>query len=61
MKNNALPFLDMLRFQLTCSKVDNNLLQCCYFINLLKGCHLQLVHKLLNYMQDKDKSLEQVC
>ena len=34
--------------QQACGKLANKLQQCCYFINLLQGCHSQLVDKLLN-------------
>jgi hypothetical protein len=34
--------------QQACSKLVNKLLECCYLIKLLQGCHSQLVDKLLN-------------
>jgi hypothetical protein len=49
--------------QQACSKPVNKLYQCCYFIKLLQGCHLQLVGKLLNCrtMTSCWNNLEQVC
>jgi hypothetical protein len=35
--------------QQACSKLINKLEPCWYFINLLQGCHSQVVDKVLNY------------